>query len=71
MGAHNICLSTVHHGWPCGAQRSVLRSDKIRVLGFTTLHDSRRYRNSAMADAWIPHTQTQRHGVLAMVNTPL
>jgi hypothetical protein len=42
-GAHNICLSTVHHGWPCGAQRSVLRSDKIRLLGFTTLHDSRRY----------------------------
>ena len=43
-------------------------SDKIRLLGFTTLHDSRRY---AIPRCWIPHTQTQRHGVLAMVNTPL
>ena len=33
---------------------------KIRLLGFTTLHDSRRY---ASPLCWIPHTQTQRHGV--------
>ena len=33
--------------------------DKIG-LGFTTLHDSRRY--AQFRDAWIPHTQTQRYG---------
>ena len=38
--------------------------DKI-VLGFTTLHDTRRY---AIPQCWAPHTQTQRHGVLAMMN---
>jgi len=42
--------------------------DKIRLLGFTTLPDTRRY---AIPQCWIPHTQTQRHGVLAMVKTPL
>ena len=41
---------------------------KIRLLGFTTLHDTRRY---AIPQCWAPHTQTQRHGVLAMMNTPL
>jgi hypothetical protein len=45
--------------------------DKIRyrLLGFTTrytTHDATQFR-----DAWIPHTQTQRHGVLAMMNAPL
>ena len=30
--------------------------DKIRLLGFTTLHDSRRY---AIPLCWVPHTQTQ------------
>jgi hypothetical protein len=45
---------------------------KIRLLSFTTLpgryttHDATRFR-----DAWAPHTQTQRHGELAMMNTPL
>jgi hypothetical protein len=39
--------------------------DKIRLLGFTTLHDTRRY---AIPQCWAPHTQTQRHGVLAMMN---
>ena len=34
--------------------------DKIRLLGFTTLHDTRRY---AIPQCWAPHTQTQRHGV--------
>jgi hypothetical protein len=38
------------------------------LLGFTTLHDTRRY---AIPQCWAPHTQTQRHGVLAMMNTPL
>jgi hypothetical protein len=31
-----------------------------------TTHDATQFR-----DAWIPHTQTQRHGELAMMNTPL
>ena len=34
--------------------------NKIRLLGFTTLHDTRRY---AIPQCWAPHTQTQRHGV--------
>jgi hypothetical protein len=46
----------------------VLRSDKIRLLGFTTLHDLRHA--TQFRDAWAPHTQTQRHGVLAMVIRP-
>jgi hypothetical protein len=44
----------------------VADKDKIRLLGFTTLHDdTRRY---AIPQCWGPHTQTQRHGVLAMMN---
>jgi hypothetical protein len=42
-----------------------IRDNKIRLLGFTTLHDTRRY---AIPQCWAPHTQTQRHGVLAMMN---
>ena len=33
-----------------------------------SLNDSRRY--AIPRDAWAPHTQTQRHGVLAMMIRP-
>jgi hypothetical protein len=57
-----------HFGSGIEQQPIVLsRDDKIRLLGFTTLHDTRRY---ALPQCWAPHTQTQRHGVLAMMNTP-
>ena len=58
---HPLCLA------------GVVDTDKIRLLDFTTLHDSRRSADDAtqFRDAWIPHTQTQRHGELAMVKTPL
>ena len=39
---------------------SPFAEDKIRLLGFTTLHDTRRY---AIPQCWAPHTQTQWHGV--------
>jgi hypothetical protein len=41
-------------------EAGALTRDKISLLGFTTLHDTRRY---AIPQCWAPHTQTQRHGV--------
>jgi hypothetical protein len=42
---------------PCRSCLILPLSDKIRLLGFTTLHDTRRY---AIPQCWAPHTQTQR-----------
>ena len=44
---------------------------KIRLLGVTTLHDTRRYAiPTQFRNAWAPHTQTQRHGELALMIRP-
>ena len=37
--------------------------DKDKIVGFHTLHDSHA---TQFRDAWVPHTQTQRYGVLAI-----
>jgi hypothetical protein len=42
--------------------------DKIRLLGFTTLPTTRDA--TQFRDAWAPHTQTQRHGELALMTRP-
>ena len=53
-----------------GPLASMLRGeDKIRLLGFTTLPTTRDA--TQFRDAWAPHTQTQRHGELAMMIRPL
>jgi hypothetical protein len=40
-------------------------------VGFTTLHDDSTTRDATQfRDAWAPHTQTQRHGALAMMTRP-
>jgi hypothetical protein len=43
-----------------------------KIVGF---HDATNTTHTTLytrfRDAWAPHTQTQRHGELAMMNTPL
>ena len=52
-----------------GPLASMLRGeDKIRLLGFTTLPTTRDA--TQFRDAWAPHTQTQRHGELALMIRP-
>jgi hypothetical protein len=67
-----IILSYANHRGEKGRERETITiaspffarppPDKIRLLGFTTLHDTRR---DAIPQCLgpSPHTQTQRHGV--------